>query len=353
MSDLLRIFAGVNWTFVHPWVLLGLLVVPVLAWLRGHYGGAPAVEFSSTELLKTLGRTAESKAGNFLTSLFFVGLASLIVAMAGPQKLGRQTTQAQASGIDIMMLLDVSGSMLTEDYIMDGERTNRLAAVTSVTKKFIEGRPNDRIGFIAFASRPYLVSPLTLDHDWLLQNVDRVHIGQVEDGTAIGSAITSGLNRLRDPASKSKVLILLTDGVNNCGKVTPETAAEAAKALGVRLYAIGAGTNGTAPVPIFEPNTETPRLDPSGKPMYIEVHVQFDEAQLKRVAEIAEGHFYRAVDMKLMEDIFDEIDKLEKLTVQYKRTQEHTDLYPLFLEVGFAMLALELVMSQTVARRLP
>ena len=121
-----------------------------------------------------------------------------------------------------------------------------------MTKKFIEGRPNDRIGLIAFASRPYLVSPLTLDHDWLLQNLDRVHIGQVEDGTAIGSAIASGLNRLKDPSSKSKVLILLTDGVNNCGKVTPETAAEASKALGIRLYAIGAGTNGIAPVPVYE-----------------------------------------------------------------------------------------------------
>jgi Ca-activated chloride channel family protein len=295
---------------------------------------------------------AESNAGNFLAGLYFVGLASLIVALARPQG-GKTTTQVQASGIDIMMLIDVSGSMLTEDYILDGQRTNRLAAVTSVTKKFIEGRPNDRIGLMAFASRPYLVSPLTLDHDWLLQNLDRVHIGQVEDGTAIGSAVAAGLNRLKDPASKSKVLILLTDGVNNCGKITPETAAEASKALGIRLYAIGAGTNGIAPVPVFQQNSETPRLDPDGKPMYIDVEVQFDEAQLKKVAQIAGGHFYRAADVKSMEDIFAEIDKLEKSTVQYKKTQEYTDLYPWFLMAGLALVSIEMTLAQTAWRRLP
>jgi len=352
MNDILRMISGANIGFVHPWVLLGLLLVPLVAWLRGDRGGAPAVEFSSTELLRSLGRVAESKAGNFLTAMYFLGLFALIVGLARPQG-GRTTTQAQASGIDIMILLDVSGSMLTEDYFMDDQRTNRLAAVTSVTKKFIEGRPNDRIGLIAFASRPYLVSPLTLDHDWLLQNVDRVHIGQVEDGTAIGSAIASGLNRLKDPSSKSKVLILLTDGVNNCGKITPETAAEAAKALGVRLYAIGAGTNGIAPVPIYEENTETPRMGPDGKPMYLDVQVSFDEAQLKRVALISGGHEYRAVDTKSMSDIFSEIDKLEKSTVHYKKTQEYTDLYPWFLKVGLALVSLEIVLSQTVWRKLP
>jgi Ca-activated chloride channel family protein len=352
MSDFFHMLTGVNMQFAHPWFLLGLLAVPLLAWMRGDQGGAPAIEFSSTALLRSLGRVAESKAGNFLTGIYFLGLASLILGLARPQG-GKTTTQVQASGIDIMILLDVSGSMLTEDYFMDGQRTNRQEAVKSVTKKFIEGRTNDRIGLMAFASRPYLVSPLTLDHDWLLQNLDRVHIGQVEDGTAIGSAIAAGLNRLKDPTSKSKVLILLTDGVNNCGKITPETAAEAAKALGVRLYAIGAGTNGIAPVPVYQENTETPRLDPSGKPMFIDVQVSFDEAQLKRVAQISGGHAYRAADTQSMQDIFSEIDKLEKSTVQYKKTQEFTDLYPWFVTAGLALVSLEIVLGQTVWRRLP
>ncbi len=354
MNEITRMATGLNITFVHPWVLLALLVVPVAAWMRGAWGGAPAVEFSSTALLRSLGRAAESKAGNFLAGLTYLGLASLIVGLAQPQRPGKSSVEAQASGIDIMILLDVSGSMLTQDYITDdGVRTDRLEAVRAVTKKFIEGRPDDRIGLIAFASRPYLVSPLTMDHDWLLQNLDRVHIGQVEDGTAIGSAIISGLNRLRDPAAKSKVLILLTDGVNNCGKIAPETAAKASKALGIRLYCVGAGTNGIAPVPVFEDNTETPRLGPDGKPMYMDVHVQFDEDQLRRVAQIGDGHFYRAEDMKSMEDIFGEISKLEKTTIHYKQYQEFTDLYPLFLTAGLALVAIEMVLGQTVGRKLP
>jgi len=352
MTDLVRMFTGVNVQFAHPWFLLALLAVPVLAWMRGDRGGAPAVEFSSTKLLQTLGRTAESKSGNFLAGLYFIGLASLIVALARPQG-GRTTTERQASGIDIMVLIDVSGSMLTEDYEMDGQRTNRQEAIRTVTKKFIEKRPNDRIGIIAFASRPYLVSPLTLDHDWLFQNLDRVRIGQVEDGTAIGSAIASGVNRLRDRASKSKVLILLTDGDSNCGKISPPTAAEAAKALGVKLYAIGAGTNGTAPVPVFDQRTGQPQMDENGHVVLQMEHVEFNESGLKQVAQIAGGHYYRAADTDSLENIFADIDKLEKSTVQYKHTEEFHDLFPWFLSTGFALVALEMVLSQTAWRKLP
>jgi len=252
-----------------------------------------------------------------------------------------------------MVLIDVSGSMLTEDYEMDGQRTNRQEAIRTVTKKFIEQRPNDRIGIIAFASRPYLVSPLTLDHDWLFQNLDRVRIGQVEDGTAIGSAIASGVNRLRDRASKSKVLILLTDGDSNCGKISPPTAAQAARALGVKLYAIGAGTNGTAPVPVFDERTGQPQVDENGHTVLQMEHVEFNEDGLKNVARIAGGHYYRAADTESLKNIFTDIDKLEKSTVQYKKTQQYHDLYPWFLTTGFALIALQMVLSQTVWRRLP
>jgi Ca-activated chloride channel family protein len=352
MSEILRVFTGVNMQFAHPWFLLGLVIVPVLAWMRGDRGGAPAVQFSSTDLLRSLGRVAESKAGNFLAALSFVGLASLIVALARPQG-GKTTTEIQASGIDIMVLIDVSGSMLTEDYEMDGQRTNRQEAIRTVTKQFIEQRPNDRIGIIAFASRPYLVSPLTLDHDWLFQNLDRVKIGQVEDGTAIGSAIASGVNRLRDRASKSKVLILLTDGDSNCGKISPPTAAEAAKALSVKLYAIGAGTNGTAPVPVFDQRTGQPQVDENGHTVLQMEHVEFNEEGLKNVAQIAGGHYYRAADTNSLKGIFADIDKLEKSTVQYKRTQQYHDLFPWFLTTGFALVALEMVLGHTIWRRLP
>jgi Ca-activated chloride channel family protein len=156
----------------------------------------------------------------------------------------------QASGIDIVLALDVSGSMQAMDFKVDGQPANRIDIVKTIVAKFIEDRPNDRIGIVAFAGAPYLVSPLTLDHDWLEQNLSRVQTAGVEDGTAIGSAIATCVNRLRDTPAKSKIVVLLTDGMNNSGKISPIAAAEAAKALGVKVYTIAAGVRGDAPVPV-------------------------------------------------------------------------------------------------------
>lgn len=339
-------------TFAQPWFLLGLLAVPLLAWLRGQRGGAPAVRFSSTAAVRALGRVAESRAGNFLTSMASLALALLIVGLARPQ-LGKTMTNVQASGIDIMILIDVSGSMLTEDYSIGGRRANRLDTIKQVTQKFIEGRPNDRIGIVAFGGRPYLVSPLTLDHDWLFQNLDRVRVGLVEDGTAIGAAMASGCNRLRDRESKSRVLILLTDGDNNAGKVTPETAAEAVKALGIKLYAIGAGTNGIAPVPVFDEETGKPALDMFGRQMLRNMPVQFNETGLKKVAEIAAGRYYRAADTGSLEKIYSEIDTLEKSTVEMTQYRQYRDLFPWLLGSGFGLLALGTLLGETAWRKLP
>src|SRR5450432_3188032 len=182
--------------------------------------------------------------------LLYLALAIFIFALARPQ-LGKSLTTVEASGIDIMVVLDVSGSMLTKDFTVGGDEATRVDAIREVTRKFIESRPNDRIGIIAFAGRPYVVSPLTLDHDWLMQNLDRVKIGLVEDGTAIGSAMAAAANRLNDKHSKSRAIVLLTDGDNNAGKIPPNTAAEAVKALKIHFYAIGAGTNGIALAPVF------------------------------------------------------------------------------------------------------
>src|ERR1051325_10742363 len=184
-----------------------------------------------------------------------------------------------------MLVLDVSGSMLTKDFTIGGDEATRLDAIREVTRKFIDGRPNDRIGMIAFAGRPYVVSPMTLDHDWLLQNLDRVRIGLVEDGTAIGSAMAAAANRLNDKHSKSRVIVLLTDGENNAGKISPDTAAEAVKALKIHFYAIGAGTNGLALAPVFTPRG--PLTDALGSIMYQRQPVEFNEAGLKEVANIA------------------------------------------------------------------
>lgn len=336
-------FADYGLTFANPWLLCFLLVVPVLAWLRGQRGGVPAVVFSSTAPFRTLGRLAESRSGNFLNSLASVALALLILGLGRPQ-LGRTLSHVEASGIDIMLVVDVSRSMLTEDYTIGHSRANRIETIKKVAKDFIEKRPNDRLGMIAFAGRPYLVSPLTLDHDWLLQNLERVRIGLVEDGTAIGSAIASACNRLHDKQSKSKVIILLTDGDNNAGKVTPETAAEAVKALGIKFYAIGAGTNGVAPFPF---------TDPFGHTVYQDVQVEFNEDGLKKVAQIANGQYHYAGDTRTLENIFAQIDQLEKSKVELTQYKQYRDLFPWLLAGGFSVLAVQTVLAQTIWRKLP
>ena len=339
-------------TFAQPWLLLLLLAIPLLAYWRGKMGPAAALTFSSTAALRSLGKSSAARAGKFLRALMLLSLALFAIAMARPQ-LGKSLTQVEASGIDIMVVLDVSGSMLTKDFTIGGESATRIDAIREVTHKFIEGRPNDRIGIIAFAGRPYVVSPMTLDHDWLLKNLERVKIGLVEDGTAIGSGIAAAANRLNDKRSKSRVIVLLTDGENNTGKIPPNTAAEAVKALKIRFYAIGAGINGIAPTPVFNPQNGKPLTDMFGNIVYQNQRVHFNEAGLKEVAKIADGQFYRATDTKSLEQIFGDIDKLEKTTVSVKKYQQYRDLFPACIMAGLGLLLAQLLLSQTIWKKLP
>jgi Ca-activated chloride channel family protein len=330
-------------SFAHPWMLLLLLLIPLLALLKGGRGAAPAIVFSSLRPLQALGRVRKSRVGGWLTSLMLAGLTLLIVALARPQQ-GRTLSRVQASGIDIMLALDVSRSMFAEDFIIGGQRANRLDAVKQVTEKFIKGRPHDRIGIVCFAGRPYLVSPLTLDHDWLLQNLERIRIGLVEDGTAIGSAIASSANRLKDREAKSKIVLVLTDGDNNAGKVTPVTAAEAAVALGIKIYTIGAGTRGYAPIPV---------QDSFGRTVYRNIKVEVNEPMLKDIAQIGHGQYFRATDAESLESIYEQIDKLEKSTVELSQYKQYRELFPWFVGAGLAIVALGVVLGETVWRRLP
>jgi Ca-activated chloride channel family protein len=341
-----------HFSFAHPWLLLLLLLLPVLMWLRGQRGASAALVFSSTTTLRALGKRSTSRAGRIMHGLLYLALAIFIVALARPQ-LGKSLTEVEASGIDIMVVLDVSGSMLTKDFTVGGESATRIDAIREVTRKFIEARTNDRVGIIAFAGRPYVVSPLTLDHDWLLQNLERVRIGLVEDGTAIGSAMGSAANRLNDKQSKSRVIVLLTDGENNAGKVPPNTAAEAVKALGIRLFAIGAGINGVAPVAVLDPSNGRPVTDVSGNILYRNQRVEFNEAGLREVAKIAGGQFFRATDTDSLEQIYADIDKMEKSTVSVKKYQQYRDLFPLCLMAGAGLLLAELLLSQTLWKKLP
>ena len=338
--------------FANPLLLLLLLALPLLAYLRGHRGPAAALLFSSTTVLRGLGKTSAARVGKFLRALVFLAAAFFIIALARPQ-LGKTLTQVEASGIDIMVVLDVSGSMLTKDFTVGGTSATRIDAIREVTRKFIEGRPNDRIGLIAFAGRPYVVSPMTLDHDWLIQNLDRVRIGLVEDGTAIGSAIAAAANRLNDKHSKSRAIVLLTDGENNAGKIPPNTAAEAVKALKIHFYAVGAGINGIAPAPVFNGQTQKPYTDMLGNILYQNQMVHFNEAGLKEVAKIADGQFFRATDTKSLEQIYGDIDRLEKSTITVKKYQEYRDLFPACIMAGCGLLIAQLLLGQTIWKKLP
>ncbi len=337
-------------TFARPWLLLLLLAIPLLAYLRGKRGPGAALTFSSTSALRAIGKQSAARVGKILRAMIFATLAIFVIGLARPQ-LGKSLSQVEASGIDIMLVLDVSGSMLTKDFTIGGDEATRVDAIREVTRKFIEGRPNDRIGMIAFAGRPYVVSPMTLDHDWLMQNLDRVRIGLVEDGTAIGSAMAAAANRLNDKHSKSRVIVLLTDGENNAGKISPNTAAEAVKALKIHFYAIGAGINGIAPAPIY--TSRGPMTDALGNIYYQNQHVEFNEAGLKQVTQIADGKFYRATDTKSLEQIYSDIDKLEKSTVAVKKYQQYRDLFPVCIMSGCGLLIAQLLLSQTIWKKLP
>src|SRR5437764_7745537 len=238
-------------TFGHPYLLLLLLLLPVLAWLKGKRGKPPAFIYSSVQLVRPILNVTRSRSGAFLSALRWLTLAFFIIALAQP-RLTKSETKITASGVDIAVALDLSGSMRSEDFEIPKGRLNRLAMAKEVLKKFIDKRPGDRIGLVAFATQAYIAAPLTLDHDFLLQNLERLQIGSIDESqTAIGSALSTALNRLRDVKSKSKIVILMTDGQNNAGKVAPLTVAEAAQALRVKTYTIGVGMRGQAPMPVY------------------------------------------------------------------------------------------------------
>ncbi|HEX4264225.1 MAG TPA: VWA domain-containing protein, partial [Verrucomicrobiae bacterium] len=236
--------------FAHPWLLLLLLLLPALAWLKGKRGQPPAFLYSSVQLVRAVLDVSRSRSGAFLATLRWLALAAFIVALAQPRWTKSQT-QLKASGIDIAVAIDLSGSMASEDFEVGGGRLSRIEMAKGVLKKFIDKRPSDRIGLVAFATDAYIAAPLTLDHDFLLQNLDRLELDVIDGShTAIGSGLGTAINRLRSLKSKSKIVILMTDGQNNSGKLAPLTAADAAQALGVKVYTIGVGMRGQAPMPV-------------------------------------------------------------------------------------------------------
>jgi Ca-activated chloride channel family protein len=329
--------------FLQPeWFWACALLPLVLLW-RGRRGPVAAIQYPDISLAREVARRTRSRIAG-LKWLWPVLAAILMIAgLARPQRL-HSNTEVTANGIDIVLLLDVSGSMQALDFALDGQRLNRIAVVKSVVSKFIDERPNDRIGIIAFAASPYLVSPLTLDHDWLQQNLERVNVGVADDGTAIGSAIAAGVNRLRATTAKSKVVILLTDGVNNTGKISPISAAEAARALGVKVYTIGVGVRGKAPIPV---------RDDAGRMHVIMATVDVDEKTLHAVAEETGGQFYRATDTDSLQRIYEQINRFETSAQTVQKFDHRDELYRWALYPALGLLGLGFLLQQTRYRRLP
>ena len=329
--------------FLQPQWLWLLTLLPLALLWRGRRGATAAVEYSNVSLARQVARETRSRAGRWVWLLPMLAAAMMVVGLARPQ-FGHGRTEVQASGIDIMLALDVSGSMQALDFKVDSQPVNRVDVVKSIVAKFIEDRPNDRIGIVAFAGAPYLVSPLTLDHDWLEQNLSRVQTAGVEDGTAIGSAIATCVNRLRDTPAKSKIVVLLTDGVNNSGKISPIAAAEAAKALGVKVYTIAVGVRGDAPVPV---------KDQFGNTQIVMSKVDVDEDTLQKIATETSGRFYRATDTESLKHIYAEINGLEKSRETIHRFEHYQDLFAWALFPAIGVLGLSVGLEQTRYRRLP
>lgn len=333
-----------SFAFGHPWVLLLLLLLPLLVWIKGRIDRQPAFLYSSVALVQTVASRSRSRARELFRLLRWLALACFIVALARP-RLVEGTRQIKASGIDIVLSLDLSTSMAAEDFVDEqGDRINRLNLAKQVMEEFVSKRPSDRIGLIAFAGRAYMAGPLTLDHDFLLNNLNRLGFEGIEDGTAIGSGLVAAVNRLRDVKSKSKIVILMTDGQNNAGNVPPKTAAEAAEALGIKVYTIGVGTRGMAP---------WPQLDMFGRKSYTKVEVNIDEDTLREIADTTGGKYYRADSADTLRRVYEEIDELEKTKVVIKKFQRFEELLHWPIAFGLGVLLLELLLAHTKFRRLP
>jgi Ca-activated chloride channel family protein len=246
--------------------------------------------------------------------------------------------------VDIVLAIDTSTSMLAEDFKVASRRINRFDVVRQVVKEFIQKRKDDRIGMIAFAARAYTVCPLATDYTWINENLDRVRVGMIEDATAIGSALASSSNRLRTSKTKSKIIILLTDGVNNAGTISPQVAAEAARALGIKVYTIGVGSKGLVPYPF---------KDMYGRIVYQNIPIEIDEEMLKKIASITNGKYYHATDTETLRKIYDDINRLEKSAIEHFGYREYSELFYIFLIPALLILMVEILLANTVFMKVP
>lgn len=320
-----------------------MIVLPLVLFIQRRRRGGSSFIFSSEELVKGLKPTARVRFSKSLVILRITAIALMVMALARPQAM-LEGSKTVSEGVDIVLALDTSTSMLAEDFMVGPRRINRFDLVLQVVKDFIKKRKDDRIGMVAFAARAYTVCPLTTDYAWLNENLDRVRVGMIEDATAVGSAIASSVNRLRTSKTKSRIIILVTDGVNNAGNISPLVAAEAAKALKVKIYTVGVGTKGLSPYPL---------KDFYGRTVYKNIPIEIDEESLKKIAEVTGGKYYLASDSEKLRKIYDEINRLERSNIEHFGYREYTELFPFFLIPGLILFALEILLSNTVFLKVP
>ena len=327
--------------FADPaFLLLLLLLVPALAYRRLARGGrkAGALRYPDLALLRRSGAERTGRLRHVPLALRLLALSALIVAFARPQS-ASVSEDVSTEGVDIVMALDISSSMLAQDLV-----PNRLEAAREVAADFVERRRNDRIGLVVFAGQAFTQAPLTIDHPAVSAVMAELEVGMVEDGTAIGLGLATALKRLESSQAESRIIVLLTDGRNNRGEIDPATAAQMARALGVKVYTIGAGSRGTAPVPVD---------DPVFGRRLVSIPVDVDEPTLEEVAEVTGGRYFRATDRESLERIYEEIDALETTEIDVQSFTRYGELFHFPLAAGLGLLLLEIGLAQTVLRRLP
>jgi len=330
-----------EFAFANKSSLFLLALVPLLIWWNIYLKkrGKRFIFYSSRKIVDDSDKTVKTF---FIKNLFYIKLIAtvlFIIALARPQYLSYFEKETR-KGIDILVTLDISGSMASVDF----KPKNRLAVARDVITEFIRKRTNDRLGLVVFAGQSYTKCPLTIDYDILKYFLAQTSIGELEDGTALGMALATSVNRIRHSKSKTKIIILLTDGINNRGEIDPRDAAKIARDFNVKVYTIGVGTRGKAPYPV---------MDENGRTRYIMVDVQIDEELLKEIANDTGGLYFRATDKEQLQQIFTEIDRWEKTEITTKRYYNARDIYIYFLIAGLVILFLAEWAKRTVLRTLP
>jgi len=329
-----------NIVFAYPkFFYLLLILVPYIVWyIFKHNQANPSIQVSTVQAVINAPKTLRYYLRHLLFVLRNLVLVALIIILARPQTTNKWQ-DISTEGIDIVMTMDISSSMLARDF-----KPDRLEASKELASQFISGRENDRFGLVIFAGESFTQCPLTTDRAVLINLFHDVESGMIDDGTAIGEGLATAVNRLKESKAKSKVIVLLTDGENNRGVIDPLTAAEIAKAFDVRVYTIGVGTIGTAPYPV---------QSPFGGITYKNLPVKIDEDVLTKIADLTGGKYFRATDNKKLEAIYAEIDQLEKTKIEVKKYSRKEEKYLLFAFIAAFLLVLELGLRNTILRRIP